>query len=276
MILCIQLEFMKRDLLLSVPASFMLLAGICGCTDDVVLDGSLTEDGRERTEEPETRAGVLSGNAVYHEETGLWLRPSPDPYTLENFQKAYDNLSSGRSALSFGEAAAGKFPKMRLKATHYAVRIFPKTSAELRELELSEDVDVSYTPFDHVQLSADESKDMQAASSQTYSEESRYYVTYDGYKTSDGEEEPFAVPLPVLYAVWPCDKPFPAGMDCETLYEVFLPRRSLTKIAGLTPGAMELLESEAINIASPVQTRGSEPVTKFVRAEGSVFTEDWR
>lgn len=40
-------------------------------------------------------------------------------------------------------------------------------------------------------------------------EERRYTVTYEGGMDADGPTDPVTLELPVLYVVWPCDKPFP-------------------------------------------------------------------
>jgi histidinol-phosphate aminotransferase len=57
-------------------------------------------------------------DAVYHEGIGSWIAPQNDPYALDNFQQAYNNLSVSRADIFPGTRA--------LSATHYALKIFPK------------------------------------------------------------------------------------------------------------------------------------------------------
>ena len=80
-------------------------------------------------------------------------------------------------------------------------------------------------------------------------EERRYTVTYEGGMDADGPTDPVTLELPVLYVVWPCDKPFPADMDYEVLYDVFLPQAPTAsqKAQGLSAEALHVLESMAID-----------------------------
>lgn len=72
-------------------------------------------------------------------ETQSWIRPQNDPYRLENFQQAYDNIVSGESKIvrasdEFAASArsvrkefsATAKTQLKLKATHYALKIFQK------------------------------------------------------------------------------------------------------------------------------------------------------
>ena len=92
-------------------------------------------------------------------ETQSWIRPQNDPYRLENFQQAYDNIVSGESKIvrasdEFAASArsvrkefsATAKTQLKLKATHYALKIFPKTEEEQRSLELDEQIKIAYRP----------------------------------------------------------------------------------------------------------------------------------
>ena len=98
-------------------------------------------------------------------ETQSWIRPQNDPYRLENFQQAYDNIVSGESKIvrasdEFAASArsvrkefsATAKTQLKLKATHYALKIFPKTEEEQRSLELDEQIKIAYTPFNYTSL----------------------------------------------------------------------------------------------------------------------------
>ncbi len=223
----------------------------------------------------ETRTEVSLEQVVFHEETGSWIRPQNDPYTLENFRNAYLNLTTGKSAQSLSKSQAAELSSIKLEATHYNVKIWPRTEKEQSELELMEDVATAYIPYDYVQLPESEVKaaNLKKSADRTMPAESRYSVTYEGYVTAEGDPvETYVQPLPVMYAVWPCGKPFPDGMDYEILYEVCLPEKiaaaenaKLSKTSEMT--AMQALENEAIGLAL-----GSRTLT---RAEPRAWTARW-
>lgn len=64
-------------------------------------------------------------------------------------------------------------------------------------------------PADEAQLLAS------SRSIQTFPKGVYCSVTSDDYETVHGPNKPFTVDLPILYAVQPCDKPFPEDMDYE-------------------------------------------------------------
>lgn len=167
-------------------------------------------------------------------ETQSWIRPQNDPYRLENFQQAYDNIVSGESKIvrasdEFAASArsvrkefsATAKTQLKLKATHYALKIFPKTEEEQRSLELDEQIKIAYTPFNYTSLPDEATQSLVFSKSRTQfceeDEERRYSVTYEGGMIKDGPVEPVTIILPVLYAVWPVEKTFPVEMDFEIL-----------------------------------------------------------
>ncbi len=122
--------------------------------------------------------------AVYNEVVDAWMVPQADPYTLANFQAAYDKLAAGTSVQTLSKAQAAEFtPAKKLKPTHYALKIYPKTEEEQRRVEMMNDVQVAYIPFDWVQLTpeeagkAEQSKARSAAN--TFPEKSPYTITHD-------------------------------------------------------------------------------------------------
>lgn len=199
-------------------------------------------------------------------ETQSWIRPQNDPYRLENFQQAYDNIVSGESKIvrasdEFAASArsvrkefsATAKTQLKLKATHYALKIFPKTEEEQRSLELDEQIKIAYTPFNYTSLPDEATQSLVFSKSRTQfceeDEERRYSVTYEGGMIKDGPVEPVTIILPVLYAVWPVEKTFPVEMDFEILYEVFLPKYITLGENGLSAEAIQILEQEAIALA---------------------------
>ena len=199
-------------------------------------------------------------------ETQSWIRPQNDPYRLENFQQAYDNIVSGESKIvrasdEFAASArsvrkefsATAKTQLKLKATHYALKIFPKTEEEQRSLELDEQIKIAYTPFNYTSLPDEATQSLVFSKFRTQfceeDEERRYSVTYEGGMIKDGPVEPVTIILPVLYAVWPVEKTFPVEMDFEILYEVFLPKYITLGENGLSAEAIQILEQEAIALA---------------------------
>lgn len=194
-----------------------------------------------------------SGSFVYHRN---------DPYTLDNFRRAYDALRTGRSLLPLTRAEQEEFGDGELAPTHYALRVYPRNESEQWLLDRMEDISRSYLPFDYAAASAEETSGagVDSDSAPTVElEQSPYTVTYDDYVTADGQPvEPMTVRMPVMYVVWPCDKPLPAELDYKIDYEVFLPRSAAqTRSTGLGDDAMRLLELEAVCRAEGVAgTRG--------------------
>ncbi|MDE5731068.1 MAG: hypothetical protein K2H81_06095, partial [Alistipes sp.] len=96
-------------------------------------------------------------NIVYYPETNSYIAPQNDPYTIENFQKAYNKLINGHSEHILPRSQINEFSEMpKLKATHYALKIFPKNEEEQWKVELTKDIKVSYIPFNYVQLSEED------------------------------------------------------------------------------------------------------------------------
>lgn len=66
--------------------------------------------------------------------------------------------------------------------------------------------------------------------------------------------------MPIMYAVWPLEKPLPEDMDYEIDYEVFIPYQAAqTRSVGLNEEAIQVLEREAINLALEIT-----PTTRII------------
>lgn len=181
--------------------------------------------------------------------------PKPIPYILKNFQQAYDNLSSGKSIQNLTRAESNEFKESRqLQATHYALRIFPKNEGEQWEIERMEDIKVAYLPFNYVQLTEEEVKKLDKTATRSnqssYPEGSVYTVTYEDVEIVGGLTVTETYILPVLYVIWPCDKPLPENVEYKIDYEVFIPYSAKkTRSVELGETALQILEEEAIALA---------------------------
>lgn len=247
----------------------VLAVGVCGCSG---YEEYAPEDTFQERVMVLAEADILLMDAVYHEGVQSWICPKSDPYRLENFQQAYDNLASGQLEFSNAsnefainvksiqnEFSASAEKQLKLQATHYAVKILPKTENEQWLLESDEQIKVTYVPFDYVSLAEEQVQNLRMSRSQNLfreeAKERRYSVTFEGGMSSEGPVDPVTYELPVLYAVWPCNRPFPADMDYEILYDVFLPGCTTagSEAIGLSAEALQALEGVAIS-------RGSAPL----------------
>lgn len=115
--------------------------------------------------------------------------PQNDPYTLENFQKAYDNLSLGKSIQTLTHVETGEFSGTeQLESTHYALKIFLRDEDERWKIELMEDIRVAYIPFNYVQLPEEEAEMivLTGVGVPEYPETSHHSITYDDLETDEG------------------------------------------------------------------------------------------
>ena len=147
---------------------------------------------------------------MYHEESQSWISPLPDPYRLENFQKVCNELVSTQAYFlaacgGLKESVISEFKRegnknLKLRATHYAVKIFPKTEEEQWALESDEQIKVSYVPFDYISVSNKQVEELHLSkASDVFQEEAdsrRYTVTYEQCIGSDGQVENITYKLP--------------------------------------------------------------------------------
>lgn len=257
----------KSHLQTLLVLSCTLLLGLGGCTTDYTNDDPQVLEPTDETVEPKTRS---LENAVFNEGAQAWMVPQKDPYTLENFQQAYDNLLSGNTTQPLTRSEVASIANAEpLKATHYRLKIYPKTEAEEWKIERMEDVKVAYIPFDYVQLTKAESEKVAVstrAQTATYPDNNPYSVTYEDMETNDGPADPVTFILPVLYVVWPCDKPLPEDMDYEIECEVFIPPydggQTRSTASTLSETVLQRLENEAISLALDIPVR---PITRASR-----------
>ncbi len=263
---------MRKNLPCLLPVPFL---AACAQEIEFAEPASTTEVSQEALE---FRTRSVEG-AVYNEVVDAWMVPQPDPYTLKNFQAAYDALAAGNSTQTLSKAQSAEFAAGRkLAPTHYALKIYPHDEAEQWRVETMEDVQVSYIPFDYVQLTAQEVEKLPAAKVQavgtsaarafTFAEKSPYTVTYDyTHVTDGGQTGPRTFQLPILYTVWPVEKPLPEDLEFVVDYEIFLPRAAtLSKIVE----SLSVLEGEALSM-SMLPPGGGIVIPPFKPASTRVF-----
>ncbi len=208
--------------------------------------------------------------------TDSWLCHQKDPYTLENFQEAYDALASSvTTKSSYDDLQQG----ILLKATHYAVKFYPKDEEELTFLEGIEDIKISYIPFDYHQAAV---SDMAVGGSLVNLEENPHKITNTNILTSSGrlfDQE--SISLPVLYAVWPVNKSIPESIDYKIDYEVFLPKYAISTKSGigLSDRILKLIERKAVSLATGLEISGntrmeSPDSVDYKTLSGSIVCQD--
>jgi hypothetical protein len=207
--------------------------------------------------------------AVYHPGVEAWIVPQNDPYALDNFQKAYDNLSA--------RGAAGTRAGETLDATHYALKIFPRDEEEELAIEQMADIHISYIPFTWLGLTEDEAQELETAATRAggerplFTEVSSHTVSYDEVQTVGGEAEGgVSYLMPIVYAVWPVGKPLPEEWDYEMDYKVYLPSGAALTRNG---ESMRELEQEAIRLALGDRTTRS--ARTATRAEDVVLSGEF-
>lgn len=244
---------MKANFTNSLMAlNLVLLIGLTGCKEQI--------DEPQAQATPEEQIAQLPSRAleqaIYNPSTESWMVPQKDPYALDNMQQAYDNLLAGKYARVLTRSQSSEFSGAhQLEPTHYCLKIYPRNEAEQWEVELMEDVKVAYIPFDYVQLTEAEvqrvSAMTRASDANTFDEVSHHSVT-DDYTSAEGETQTVTQVMPVLYVVWPCNKPLPQQMDYVVDYPVLIPphNTSTTRSAtGLNTVALQAVETEAISLA---------------------------
>lgn len=191
--------------------------------------------------------------AVYHQETQSWICPVKDPYALSNFKMAYDNLLTGKSAIAISSEEAIKLSELKIEATHYYLKIYPKNEEELSELESMSDIHLSYIPFDYVQLPQSITENWNAGEQgKRYGETPRYDVVYNDVMSTQGYVGVVTYSMPIIYAIWPCTVALPTSLDYELVYEVYWPDVHSVVTRNADTGEddiMAVLEKEALRLA---------------------------
>lgn len=146
----------------------IVLIFFTACTTDLAdSDGNLTGE--------ESGYGQPDDSYEYSQEFNNWVRKINDPYTLDNFQDAYNNL-----AMTRGNSDSGFAIGHQLSPTHYNVKFTSKTPSEIDYLEEINGVSIMYHPFDIVMMPYDQAADMKqpdaTKTAATESSEKRYFL----------------------------------------------------------------------------------------------------
>ncbi|MBO7604454.1 MAG: hypothetical protein J6S97_08595 [Bacteroidales bacterium] len=189
--------------------SFILfLAAIISCSKAIDPDYSSEERAlftKSSVDNVEKKAPVFCPQA------NAWIRPSSDPYKLSSFRSILSQIS--------------KETADTLSATHYAMRIYPKSLEEQANLERDTRLKVVYTPFDYISCSAEQATllDRSIGRANARILDLRKYSITDTIENEDGTIRKEITQLPVLYVVWPVGFTIPEELDYVIDYEVFIP-----------------------------------------------------
>ena len=137
-----------------------------------------------------TKAGIKSlDDLCYHEGTELVLQPSRFDYTR-----------------------TGNEP------THRAIKVFPKSISEQQLISNLEDIRLSYIPFGYIPASPEIQTMAKGLGVAAFSETSPYTQLVTDFETGPAE-----IQLPIMYILWPLEKPLPEGIEYEECFLIFVP-----------------------------------------------------
>jgi len=161
-----------------------------------------------------------SDDVLFHNYTGSWIVPLPDPYKLDFINAVLAENNTLKSMLDSNVE--------QLDYTHFALKVFPRDLEEIQYFEGIEGVKISYIPFSYRKISSSLvlSDGIGVEERRVVQDEVKYKISCtlfdgDGNPTCTTEEN-----MPVLYVVWPASKPLPEQFDYEIDYEVFIPTAS--------------------------------------------------
>lgn len=149
-----------------------------------------------------TKATSDDYSYVFNASNQLWMRVQDDPYKMSNINKMF-----------YREGI-----EKEVKATHYALKLFPRDEQELNELIALNDIHYSYIPFgyEYVPAFLSDSLDTIVEKMSCFFEEERYFY-------SDIHDTTIKRSMPVLYAAWPINRSLPKGFDYSIEYSVCIP-----------------------------------------------------
>ena len=175
--------------------------------------------------------------AIYHLSTGTWITPQKDPYDLDCIIEACKILG----------ISPGDIP---ITVTHYAVKIFPKNEKEQWSIELAEGVNVDYTPFNYEPVTYEQNKELgpEPKNKEKIQDDCRYTVTYESV-LEGGSSVVENYRIPVLYSIWPIEKPLPEGIEYEIDHNVFIPDYDKGGYDESDKVLLKSIEREAIYLA---------------------------
>ena len=181
-------------------------------------------------------------NIVYQKSTNTWLVKQDDPYCLDYQKRVIEKNDKLKRLFASSKS-------LELLPTHLAIRLYPKNEEEYEAIVNMKDVDVAYSPFDHVPVKVGATT---AKEDVLYLEDRPKYTIKRNIYDIDGNLERIDTEeMPVLYAVWPIDKPLPNGVDYEIDYEVLIPKKSKHYLGN--EAVLNSLERESVFQATGIE-----------------------
>lgn len=154
---------------------------------------------------------------LFHSTTNSLIVPQQDPYSLSFIYSVIDNDPHFCSYVQTNS--------ITISPTHYILRCYPKNLEEIQAIENLQDVIVSYIPLNYKKLETVDSSS-QVESTDVFPDYSKYSVDFQLYNSEGEPTMSYNQMMPVLYLVWPIDKPIPDTFDIEVDYEAFIPAKS--------------------------------------------------
>lgn len=181
-----------------------------------IISASCSKENLQSDLKPQFSVNSETEQPVYYQSsTGQYFIHQNDPFDLDNMQAAYDYLAENEETTKSYSFEKGK----KLQPTHYALKIYPRSIEEQWAIVAMDDIKITYHPFDYAPVSNTGEEMIKA---EVTFEKSPYnaIVKYDVGKGIIKEE---TYELPIMYVVWPINKPLPEGYDFKIDYQVFIP-----------------------------------------------------
>ena len=206
-----------------------------------IISASCSKENLQSDLKPQFSVNSETEQPVYYQSsTGQFFIHQNDPFSLDNMQAAYDYLAENEQFTKSGSFEKGK----SLQPTHYALKVYPRTIEEQWAIEAMDNIQITYHPFDYAPVSV---KGQDVLNVDAAFEKSPYKETLK-YDTENGliKEETYV--LPIMYVVWPINKPLPEGYDYKVDYQVFIPEAQPITKSSMTLSKNErlALEDEAL------------------------------
>ncbi len=193
------------------------------------------------------QADLINQNVYYNEATDSFFRYQEDPYSVSNFQKAYSILLKQKKELETKGLNKEQLDAIDLSATDYALRLYPKSIKEQSEIETMEDIEVSYYPFNYTVINTPQGSTLQYESIE-FDKNPYTEIVKDVYSSAGDYIESQEISLPVLYVVWPKNKPIPEKYDYTIDYEVLIPSHVIRTRSENNNDYIKLIEKQAIDL----------------------------
>lgn len=220
----------------SIISALIAIFGLASCSNDKLSISESRELLHQASEDI----------VFYNSDYDIVLKYQADPYTLDNFQKAYDILAEDEDFVKTRGLDDFFVKGNNLTPTDYALKIYPRSLKEQSEIENMDDVSVAYFPFQYT----DAGKEFGTNDFESIEfDENPHYELIDTVYSDHGEViVNQKITLPVLYVVWPYNKPLPEEYDYEIDYSVFIPQHLKATRASSDIEWTRILERKAMSL----------------------------